>query len=158
MGHYEYTVMPFGLTNASATFQDLMNNIFNPHLRKCILVFFDDILVYSKNITEHMSHLKITFQILQQHSLIVKLPKCSFGSPQVEYLGHVISAVGVATKPQNIEAIIHWPTPKTLNKLRGFLGLTGYNRCFVKANWEFQIQSPIITRIPDRIHQFLPQN
>jgi hypothetical protein len=132
MGHYEYVVMPFGLTNAPATFQNLMNTIFKDHLRKWILVFFDDILVYSKSLSEHLVHLKITLQILQQHSLFVKLPKCSFATAQVEYLGHIISGAGVATKPQNITAIVNWPMPKSVSKLRGFLGLTGYYRRFVK--------------------------
>lgn len=137
MGHYEYTVMPFGLTNAPATFQNLMNDIFNPHLRKFILVFFDDILVYSRTLSEHIPHLRIAFQLLQQHSLFVKLPKCEFATKQVEYLRHVISAQGVATKPQNIDAIINWPIPKTVTKLRGFLGLTGYYRRFVKGYGTF---------------------
>jgi hypothetical protein len=125
MGHYEYTLMPFGLTNASATFQNLMNNIFKPHLRKFILAFFDDVLVYSKNMTEHMAHLKITFQILQQHSLFVKLPKCLLAVLKWNTWAMFISAVG----PQNTEAIIHWPTPKTLTKLKGVFGAYWQTLC-----------------------------
>jgi hypothetical protein len=132
MGHYEYVVMPFGLTNAPATFQNLMNNIFKPHLREFILVFFDDILVYSKTYEDHIEHLTLVLQILKQHSLYAKLAKCTFAISQIEYLGHVISGAGVATKLENIKAIIEWPVPKIITKLRGFLGLTGYYRRFVK--------------------------
>ena len=127
-GHYEYVVMPFGLTIAPATFQNLMNTIFKPYLQKFILVFFDDILIYSKNLSEHRDHVKLILQILQQHSLHLKLSKCTFAVSKVEYLGHVISGAGVATKPQNIQAILEWPIPTTVSKLRGFLGLTSYYR------------------------------
>jgi hypothetical protein len=107
MGHYEYRVMPFGLSNAPATFQELMNNIFATHLRKFVLVFFDDILVYSPDSDTHKQHLTVVLQILRQHQLKAKLSKCTFGQNQVEYLGHIISGQGVATDPSKIADIVH---------------------------------------------------
>ena len=91
-GHYEFLVMPFGFTNAPSTFQSLMNDIFRPYLRKFILVFFDDILVYSKNLQDHLQHLESTFNLLQQHSLLAKRSKCYVAQAKVEYLGHIISS------------------------------------------------------------------
>lgn len=104
-GHYEFLVMPFGLTNALATFQCLMNEIFRPYLRKFILVFFDDILVYSTSWSSHLQHLKLVFETLQQHSLFVKLSKCAFGKDKVEYLGHIMFKHGVSADPAKLEAI-----------------------------------------------------
>ncbi|XP_015161375.1 uncharacterized protein [Solanum tuberosum] len=131
-GHYEYLVMPFGLTNAPSSFQSLMNHVFKEHHRKFILVFFDDILVFSKSLSEHLEHLKITFELLVKHKLCIRQSKCSFGASKVEYLGHVISAEGVATDPKKIEAVKAWPSPKNVKEMRGFLGLTGYYRRFIR--------------------------
>ncbi|RVX01071.1 Transposon Tf2-2 polyprotein [Vitis vinifera] len=119
-GHYEFLVMPFGLTNAPTTFQSLMNRIFRPHLRKFVLVFFDDILVYSKDLKEHCDHLQSVLSILANHQLHVNGKKCLFAKPQLEYLGHLVSAKGVAADPNKISAMgygaISWPLTQQLKK------------------------------------------
>ncbi|KAL0385790.1 UNVERIFIED_CONTAM: Retrovirus-related Pol polyprotein from transposon.6 [Sesamum radiatum] len=110
-GHYEFLVMPFGLTNAPSTFQAAMNDIFRPVLRRFVLVFFDDILVYSDCLDSHLLHLEQVLQILCANSFFAKLSKCTFCVTSVDYLGHIISAAGVAADPVKLQTIAEWPPP-----------------------------------------------
>lgn len=122
-GHYEFNVMAFGLTRAPGTFQRAMNSTLAPGLRRFMLVFFDDILVYSHSYEEHLYHLDLVFQWLAKDQWRVKLSKCKFAQREISYLGHVLSERGLSTDLAKIEAISSWPVPSTVNALRGFLGL-----------------------------------
>ncbi|WVZ24535.1 hypothetical protein V8G54_003079 [Vigna mungo] len=130
-GHFEFRVTPFGLCNAPSTFQSAMNELFRPHLRRFIIVFFDDILVYSPTLETHITHLETTFHLLLSNSFYLKGSKCFIGQHTIHYLGHVVSNHGVQPDPDKLQAIRDWPVPTSTKALRGFLGLTGFYRRFV---------------------------
>lgn len=130
--HYEFLMMLFGLTNAPSTFQGLMNHLFRPYLWRYVLIFFDDILIYSHSVDEYRKHLREVLRILKENHLYAKRSKCKFGSIKVEYLGHVITENGISIVPRKLQAIRGWTLSKNPKALRGFLGLTRYHRKFVK--------------------------
>ena len=132
-GQYEFLVMPFGLCNAPSTFQAAMNDALQPFLRRFVAVFFDDILVYSPDLSSHVSHLEAVLSALADREFLLKQSKCSFAQRELNYLGHIISSQGVAPDPDKIAAMLEWPLPTCSTSLRGFLGLTGFYRKFVKG-------------------------
>jgi len=132
-GHYEYVVMPFAVTNAPTVFVDYMNRIFRPYLDKFVVVFIDDILIYSRNKEEHAGHLRIVLEMLREHQLYGKLSKCEFWLDEVQFLGHVISSHGIVVDPSKVETVLKWERPRIVTEVRSFLGLAGYYRRFVEG-------------------------
>ena len=130
-GHYEYLVLPFGLTNAPATFMGLMNEVFRPLLDKSVVIYLDDILIYSWTWEDHKRHIAEVLDRLRAHELYAKVFKCEFGKSKVEFLGHVVSNDTVAVDNKKIEAIQSWPSLQNIHDLRAFLGLANYYLRFV---------------------------
>ncbi|GKD44737.1 putative reverse transcriptase domain-containing protein [Tanacetum coccineum] len=131
-GHFEFTVMPFGLTNAPAVFMDLMNRVCKPYLDKFVIVFIDDILIYSKTKEDHENHLRLMLDLLRKEKLYAKFSKCEFWLQEVHFLRHVVNHDGIHVDPSKIEAVKSWKAPMTPSEVRSFLGLAGYYRCFIE--------------------------
>jgi hypothetical protein len=125
-GHYEFRVVAFGLTGAPGSFQGAMDDTLAPGLRKFVIVFFDDILIYSKSYEDHLAHIRLVFEWLAKDQWFVKLSKCKFAQRSVYYLGHIISQEGIATDPSKVYVVVNWPVPSSAKELRSFLGLAGY--------------------------------
>ena len=132
-GHYEFIVMPFGLTNAPAAFMSLMNKIFQMYLDRFVIVFIDDILIYSETREQHEEHLRTVLQILREKHLYAKFSKCEFWLEEIAFLGHIVSKNGVQPDPSKIAAVKEWEPPKNITEVRSFLGLAGYYRRFVEG-------------------------
>jgi hypothetical protein len=132
-GHYELRVMPFGVTNAPSIFMDLMNCVFHMYLDLFVVVFIDDILIYSTNHQEHGEHLKTVLNVLRKKQLFAKLKKCEFWMEKVSFLGHVISKDGIVVDPSKVEAVVNWERPTNVHEIRSFLGLAGNYRRFIES-------------------------
>ncbi|GJT46012.1 putative reverse transcriptase domain-containing protein [Tanacetum coccineum] len=132
-GHYEFQVMLFGLTNAPAVFMDLMNRVCKPYLDRFMIVFIDDILIYSKSRKEHEGHLKLILKLLKEEQLYAKFSKCEFWLSKVQFLGHVIDSEGIHIDPAKIESIKNWASSKTPTEICQFFGLADYYRRFIEG-------------------------
>ncbi|GKC72325.1 putative reverse transcriptase domain-containing protein, partial [Tanacetum coccineum] len=138
-GHYEFQVMPFRLTNAPAVFMDMMNRVCEPYMENFMIIFIDDIMIYSKNKKAHERHLKLILRFLKEEKLFAKFSKCEFWLSRVKFVGHVIDSEGIHVDPAKIESIKDWASPKTPTKICQFLGLAGYYRRFIKGNENFMV-------------------
>ncbi|KAJ3677872.1 hypothetical protein LUZ60_001675 [Juncus effusus] len=145
-GHYEFLVMPFGLTNAPSAFMDLMNRVLRPYLDTFVVVFIDDILIYSRTWEEHGEHLRTVLNTLLKHRLYAKFKKCEFWLNEVAFLGHVISKEGLRVDPEKVKAVVDWQRPKTVTEIRSFLGLAGDYRKFIEGFSRFALPLTQLTK------------
>jgi hypothetical protein len=132
-GTYEYLVMPFGLTNAPSAFQRFMNDIFSDLLDVNVVVYLDDILIYSDNMADHKKHVREVLRRLRENDLFCKPEKCEFHASQIEYLGYVIGQDGISMDKKKVQAILDWPIPKSVKQVQSFLGFANFYRRFVYA-------------------------
>ncbi|GJR49778.1 putative reverse transcriptase domain-containing protein [Tanacetum coccineum] len=150
--HYEFQVMPFGLTNTPAIFMDLMNCVCKPYLEKFVIVFIDDILIYSRNKEEHANHLRIILELLKKEKLYAKFSKCDLWIRIVQFLGHLIDSQGLQVDPAKIKAVKNWISPTTPTEIRQFLGLFGYYWRFIKDFSKIAKSGIELDRIACRLH------
>lgn len=131
-GHFQFRVMPFGLTSAPTTFQTMMNDILRDYIDDFVMVYLDDIVIYSRSIDEHESHVKKVLTALAKENLVLNLGKCTWAQDKLLHLGHFVSGKGIQVNPEKVKAVLQWPIPTTITHLRGFLNLAGYYRRFVR--------------------------
>ena len=149
IGQWEYLVMPFGLCNAPSTFQRLMNEVFKQELNSFILVYLDDILIYSHSVEEHWKHLVHALEKLRRAQLFGRLHKCEFLKSKVDYLGFEVGHDGIRTSPEKVNAILDWPRPLSVHDIRSFLGLASYYRKFIKGF--SQLAKPLTDLTRDKV-------
>ncbi|GKE39261.1 putative reverse transcriptase domain-containing protein, partial [Tanacetum coccineum] len=145
-GHFEFTVMPFGLTNAPTVFMDLMNRVCRPYLDKFVIMFIDDILIYSKTQEEHVEYLRLVLELIKKEKLYAKFSKCEFWLSKVQFLRHVINGNVIHVDPSKIEVVKNWKSPRTLSEVRLFLGLAGYYRRFIENFYKIAKSLTILTQ------------
>ena len=143
-GHYEFLVMLFGLTNVPTDFMDLMNRVFRSYVDQFVVVFIDDILMYSKDRENHDTHLRVVLDTLRKEQLYAKLSKCEFWLNEMSFLGHIVSKERIRVDPKEIEVVVEWKPPRNVTEVRSFLGLAGYYRRFVKG---FSMTATPMTRL-----------
>ncbi len=131
-GHYEYLVMPFGLANSPSVFQSFMNDVFRDMLDRWVIVYIDNILIYSNTLEEHIRHVRLVLKRLMQYQLYAKAEKCEFDQTSTSLLGYVISQEGVAMDERKVKAVLEWPQPQTVKELQRFLGFANFYRRFIR--------------------------
>lgn len=151
-GLYEFVVMPFGLKNAPATFMRLMNDVLKDYVDVFVVVYLDDILIFSKNDEEHANHVRMVLQRLREHKLYAKMSKCAFFQSEIEFLGHVVGASGIAMSDDKVKAILDWPEPRTVTHVRAFLGLANYYRTFIRNFGHFAAPLTDLTKKDQTFH------
>jgi hypothetical protein len=145
-GHFQFKVLIEGLTNAPATFQTVMNSILHPYIRKFVVVYIDDILIFSKTEAEHQAHVRLVLEVLKREKFFVCIAKSSFAQQEVKYLGHIVDKQGIRPDPKKVEAVQTWPVPKNVHDVRSFLGLVNYFRKFIEHYSEIAVALTNLTK------------
>jgi hypothetical protein len=145
-GHFQFKVLIEGLTNAPATFQTVMNSIPHPYIRKFVVVYIDDILIFSKSEAEHQAHVRLVLEVLKREKFFVCKAKSSFAQSEIKYLGHIVDKQGIRPDPKKVEAVQTWPVPKNVHDVRSFLGLVNYFRKFIEYYSEIAVPLTNLTK------------